>query len=359
MAEYSRLAKGTFTANGATNLIELPFQPTTVQLWNYTAYGTPTATQVAEAYWDSDMGQGYALYKTITATTFALVPALTTTLGIYTFSAGDLLIFGTKKQVIAATAATASFNVTAHGYAVGDVVMFTGLFETSTTGMPQLSGIPLEVVTVTDANNFIVNWNTNQSNYTSLSGSPSGAYVMKLLYPFLYAPGVSIIESITTGTTTTITTSAPNNFVVGQQIAFNIPSAWGTVELNELPNTLIPGSPQYYYVTSVISSTEFVCNANTTSATAFTSNVTVAQVKAGLSFPQVKAVGDVNTGGYPYSGGNLYPSPVVNSVSTINGPAIYGSYVNNTFQGFAVGSTVASVSSQVWYYQAKLHDINN
>ena len=302
------------------------------------------------------MGQGAALYETITATTLALVPAATTTLGISTFSAGLLLQFGAKQQVIATTKSTSSVNVTAHGYAVGDVVMFVGMYQSSTTGMPQLSGIPMEVTTITDANNFIVNWNMNQTNYTALSGSPSGAYVMKVLYPFLYAPGVSFIEAISTGSTTTITTAAPHNFVVGQQIAFNIPSAWGTTQLNELPNSSIPASPQYYYVTSVTNSLTFVCNANSTSFTAFNSDPTVAQIKAGLSPAQVKAVGDVNSGGTPYAGASLYPPPVVNGYNTINGPAIYGAYVNNTFQGFSVGATVASVASQVWYFEAQFND---
>jgi hypothetical protein len=361
MAEYSRLAKGSFTANGGTNAINLPFQPQYVELLNFTAYTTPTATWVAKAYWDENMGQAAALYETITATTLALVPAATTTLGISTFSAGLLFQYGAQKQIIGATAANPIvFNVTAHGYVVGDIVMFEGLYQSSTTGMSQLSGIPFVISAVGDADHFSVVWPGAGSNYTALSGSPSGAYVKKVLYPFLYAPGVSFIEAITTGTTTTVVTTAPHNFVVGQQVGFDIPSIWGTTQLNELPNTTIPGSPKYYYVISVTNSTTFVINANTTNATAFNTNQTIAQVKAGMSFPQVKAVGDVNTGGVQISSGSvLYPPPVVNSVNTINGPAIQGAFVNNTRQGFTVGATVASVASQVWYYRAYLFDYSN
>jgi hypothetical protein len=54
----------------------------------------------------------------------------------------------------------------------------------------------------------------------------------------------------------------------------------------------------------------------------------------------------VNSGGWPYTGGNLYPSPSFptfsGGVSTINGPAIQGSFVNNTRQGFIIGSGNAS-----------------
>src|ERR1044072_6594879 len=103
-------------------------------------------------------------------------------------------------------------------------------------------------VTVTGATTFTTAWNTNQSKYTALSGSPSGPYVKKVLYPYLYFPGSTVISAITTGATTTIDTTSAHNFVVGQEVAFRIPTAWGTTQLNSLPNTTTPGSPIYAYV---------------------------------------------------------------------------------------------------------------
>ena len=185
----------------------------------------------------------------------------------------------------------------------------------------------------------------------------------KVLNPFLYAPGTAFIEAISLGSTTTVTTTAPHNFVVGQEVGFRIPSAWGTTQLNTLPNNIIPGSPLYYYVTSVTSSTQFVCNAVSSSFTAFNTNQTVASVP-GLSFPQVFAAGDVNTGGVQYSGGKLYPSPVVNGASTINGPAIQGAFVNNTSQGFVIQNGAGAVQplakllspSSLYIWTAYLYD---
>jgi hypothetical protein len=261
--------------------------------------------------------------------------------GISTFSAGQLLQYGPRQQIVSATAANPIvFTVTAHGYQIGDVVIFEGLYQSATTGMPQISGMQF-VVSAATTNTFSVVWPGSGSNYTALSGSPTGAFVQKVLYPFLYAPGVATIGAITRGTTTTVVTTAPHNFVVGQEIAFRIPSAWGTVQLNSLPNQLIPGSPVYGYVTSVTNSTTFVCSINSSSYTAFNTNIAVSAVP-GLTPPQVLAVGDVNTGGVAYSGGALYPSPVVNGVSTINGPAISGAFVNNTRQGFSIGTGVGS-----------------
>jgi hypothetical protein len=366
MAEYSRIAKGSFTSTGAAKVINLPFQPTLVRVFNYTAAATPAQHGVPFAYWQSGMGQGFAMEQVFNAT-----PVLTTDIvaanGISTFSAGQLLQYGAQIQISGITKASPAVVTTgsAHGYSSGDVVIFQGLYQSSTTGMPQICGMPF-TVTVTGSTTFTIPWNTNQTNYTALSGSPSGAYVKKVLYPYLYEPGVSYVSAVTTGSTTTIDTTAGHNFVVGQEVAFRIPSAWGTTQLNSLPNSSIPGSPVYGYVVSVTDYNTFVVNINSTGYTAFNSNQTVASVP-GLQFPQVLAVGDVNTGGVQISSGSaLYPSPYIvaigtTQISTINGPAILGSYVNNTAQGFVIGagagtndssSVLVGASSDVLYWEA-------
>lgn len=364
MTEYSRMAKGKFTSTGAAKPIYLPFAPDYVEILNYTASAAFTDHRVLSAQWDASMGQGFAITQ-VRNTSYVTDSVITN--GISTFQAGLSLQYGARQQIIGATAANPIvFNVTAHGYSVGDIVVFEGLYQSATTGMPQINNIPFVISAVGDADHFSVVWPGNGSQYTALSGSPTGSYVAKVLYPFLYAPGVAFIEAITPGTTTTVTTTAPHNFVAGQQIAFRIPSDWGTTELNSLPDTTIPGSPLYYYVTSVTNSTTFVCSANSTGYTAFTTNVTVAGVP-GRTPPQVIAVGDVNTGGVAYSGSALYPPPVVNGVNTINGPAIQGSFVNNTRQGFIIGAgtcatdsaaVLVGASNNVIYWRAYLHDMS-
>ena len=363
MAEYSRLAKGTVISKGGATPVNLPFRPDFVEFINFTAATTPTSGFIPFAWWDANMGQGAAVYETMTAVTFALTTAtLTSTVGggISTFSAGLALQYGAPVQVVSVSKASpASIVATAHGFVTGDVVTFNGLYQTQyTAGTPQMDGMPF-VVTVVDANTFTVPWNTNQSNYTALSGSPTGAQVRKILYPYLYAPGVSFITSLTLASSTTVVTTAPHNLVVGQQVAFRIPAVWGTVQLNSLPNVVIPGSPIYGYVTSVTNSTTVVVNINSSAFTAFNTNQTVASVP-GLTFPQMVAVGDVNTGGVQISAGSvLYPPPVVNGVNTINGPAIQGAYVNNTSAGFIIGPTIAGTAGDTIYYRAYLHDFSS
>lgn len=341
MTEYSRLAKGSFVSTGSAQAVYLPFRPDRIELTNYSAAATPANHGVPFAKWDSAMGQGFAVEEVFNAT-----PVLTTDVviagGFSTFTAGLLFQFGPQLQIASISKANPAVVTTAspHGLTTGQIVFLEGLNQSPTTGMQQIAGIPF-VITVTGATTFTIPWNTNQSNYTALSGSPSGAFVRLILYPFLYAPGVAFISALSFGTTTTVTTTAPNNFVVGQEIAFRIPSVYGSTQLNSLPNNIIPGSPIYGYVQSVTNATTFVVNINSTGFTAFNTNQPFASYP-GLQFAQVVAVGDVNTGGTPYSGGNLYPSPIVNGVPTINGPAISGAFVNNTRQGFIIGSGAGS-----------------
>lgn len=383
MAEYSRLARGRFVSTGQAQIINLPFRPDRVRLINYTVANSAAASQnIAYAEWDAYMGEGQAVIQGYNATP-ALIYDTVTVNGISTFYAGLNFQFGPTLVVTVVTKAAAAQVTTStpHGYKSGDVVILEGLFETATTGMPQINGIPF-TVTVVDATNFTIPWNTNQSNYTAISGASTGTpRVKKVLYPYLYFPGTSFISAITAPNGTTIPTGTvqvdtaeAHNFVVGQEVAFRIPSQWGSVELNSLPDVFIPGSPLYGYVDSITDyNTVIVRIAASASFTAFNSNQTVASVP-GLSFPQIIAVGDVNTGGVQLSSGSvLYPSPVYRPIgnttySTINGPAIQGAFVNNTSMGFIVGAGAGTVlttgslvgdEGDVFIWQAFLHDYSN
>lgn len=378
MTEYSKMARGRFTSTGGAKIINLPFQPDYVELVNVTAATTPANNGVPYASWDAADGQGTAIANYFNATPVLSSGAVTTN-GISTFSAGLMLQYGASQVVGVITKASAAVvTVTAHGYTSGDVVVFSNLFETTTTGMPQIAGIPF-TITVIDANSFSIPWNTNQSNYTAISGAATGSpTVKKVLYPFLYAPGVSIISAITTGSTTTIDTTDAHNFVVGQEVAIRMPQipgvsplAWGDPRYNSLPNVTIPGSPIYAYVIAVTDYNTVVLNINSTGYTAYNSNIPIANVP-GLSFPQIVAVGDVNTGGVQISANSaLYPPPFTRpigttTVNTINGPAIQGAFFNNTSQGFIIGAgaltglastSLVGANGNVIRWRAFLHDM--
>lgn len=375
MAEYSRLAKGRFTSTGQAQIVNLPFKPDFVEFINYTASASGADNGVPRAYWDANMGQGVSVINRFQAAN-QLTTDTVDTLGISTFSAGLMLQFGAKMAVSTITKANPAVVTTssAHGLKSGDVVVFDNLYQTATTGMQQIAGVHF-TVTVTGATTFTIPWNTNQSNYTAYDTATSteDGFVMQVLYPYLYAPGVNVISAITLGTTTTIDTTDAHNFVVGQEVAFRIPTAWGTQQLNSLPNQTIPGSPIYGYVIAVTDYNTVVVNIDSSAYTAFDSNQPFTSF-VGQSFAQIVAVGDVNTGGVQISAGSaLYPPPYVvpigtTRVNTINGPAIQGAFFNNTSQGFIIGAGVAQgdasailvgAAEDVIYWRAFLHDYSS
>lgn len=393
MAEYSRIATGSVTSNGGQTAVILPFIPNEINIFNRTRAvaqngNTTTTLCITKAWWDTDMGQGAAGYSQTTTTaditgwiaplagTSSSIPSATTSgTGFTTIQAGLSYQYGPVYQHTGSTDFSISkaspaviTTTTAHGLTTGNWVVFSNLAETSSTGMQQIAGIPF-MVTVTGADTFTIDWNTNQSNFTAFNTATSTNNVgsfKQILYPVLYAPNLAYVSAITTGTTTTVTTTAPHNFVVGQEVAFRIPAIYGTTQLNSLPNVIIPGQPRYGFVTGVTSSTVFVVNINSTAYTAFNSNQPYASYP-GQSFAQVVAVGDVNTGGWPYTGAQLYPSPQVFNgyvssttvgVNTINGPAIQGAFINATWQGFIIGAGISGTSGDIIDFEAILSDIN-
>lgn len=379
MTEYSRMAKGTLTSTGGAQIVNLPFQPDYVEVKNQTAWTTPANHGVPFGWWDATTA-GTTFIQVFNAT-----PVLTTDTiasnGISVFSAGQLLRYGpvyqhtgsTDFSINAANPAQIT-TTTAHGLTSGDVVIFQDLYQTSTTGMPQITNIPF-TVTVTGTTTFTIPWNTNQSNYTAFNTATSTNNVgsfKKVLYPYLYFPGQTFISAITTGTTTTIDTTDAHNFVVGQEVAIRMPPLWGDARYNSLPNVVTPGSPIYAYVIAVTDYNTVIVNINSTGYSAFNTNQTVASVP-GLSYPQIVAVGDVNTGGVQISSGSaLYPPPYyvpigTTQVNTINGPAILGSFVNNTSQGFIIGAgtgatdttaKLVGANGNVLEWRAFLHDLS-
>ncbi len=365
MAEYSRIAKGNFTAaSGVTAAyVNLPFQPDFVELWNYTNIKTAAANTVARAWWDNKLVDGsnnptmVEIYNNSSAVVFDTIQ----TNGISSYYGGLALQYGPTIQIASTTKATNTITTaTAHGYNVGDTVIMQGLATGVTNNAYRLlNGIPFTIVTVPTTTTFTISWNTNQSNYTALSASPAGALVKKVLYPFLYLPEDNFIAAITTGTSqTVIQTTMYHNLELGQEVAFRVPSFWGMTQLNSLPNNVIPGSPIYGYVTAITGTVDGVAldnwhvavNINSSAYTAFNTNQST--IPTNVTPAQIVPVGDVNTGGLSigtYDTTTLYPSPAFpipnNRVPTINGPAIKGAFVNNTSQGFFIGAGVTAVDA--------------
>jgi hypothetical protein len=330
------------------------------------------------------MGQGTAVIQGYNATP-ALIYDYVSTFGISTFSGGISQQYGIVFTVTGITKATQAVVTTSapHGYAVGNTVILQGIqVGTLTDGnMQLLNNVPFTIVAVGSTTTFTINWNTSGSLYNATGTTGT---VKQVLYPFLYLPEDNVVTGVTLtagSNVITVTTSMYHNFEIGQEVAFRVPNIWGSASLNSLPNVLIPGSPQYGYVTAITGTVNGVVLDNWNVAitvptsmlpiTAYTNNFVLPNSTiSGLTYPQVLSVGDVNTGGKSLSiGSPLYPPPSFtipnNSVGTINGPAIKGAFVNNTSQGFIIGAGAGRVlttgvlvgaSTNVIYWEATLHD---
>lgn len=103
--------------------------------------------------------------------------------------------------------------------------------------------------------------------------------------PQFFQPSVFPITAITEGTTTLVTTGTAfgvsNNYVIGQLVRFNIPTAYGARQLNG----------QDGYVINIPGPNQVVVDINTTNFDSF--NPTPVY---GPTPPQIAAIGDVNSG---------------------------------------------------------------
>jgi hypothetical protein len=111
-----------------------------------------------------------------------------------------------------------------------------------------------------------------------------------------------VISGLIFGINTTVTTTVDHNYVIGQLIRLLIPSAYGSVQLNE----------QLGYVTAIPATNQVIVTINSTNANPFiASPPSWATTQA-----QILAVGDVNTG---------YIDPTGRSTTTTTIP---GTFIN-------------------------------
>jgi hypothetical protein len=112
--------------------------------------------------------------------------------------------------------------------------------------------------------------------------------------PQFYQPSVFVISAITLGITTTITTTVTMNYVVGQLVRLNIPSNYGSYQLNQ----------QTGYVLSVPAANQVVLSINS-SVNVSPFAMTPPPGNVATSPPQIVAVGDINYGYTSSTGSNI------------------------------------------------------
>jgi hypothetical protein len=128
---------------------------------------------------------------------------------------------------------------------------------------------------------------------------PIAAYNNVPIHTEYYQPKFFFISNITLGQTTTVTTTANQDYVIGQECRLIIPPTNGCRQLNEKTG----------FVISIPSTTQVVLDIDSSR------NVDAFQTSSATTQPQILAIGDINTG-------------AINKGRTNNGTYIPGSFIN-------------------------------
>lgn len=127
---------------------------------------------------------------------------------------------------------------------------------------------------------------------------PIAPYNNVPIAPQNYQPSRFLISAIGLGKTTTITTTADMNYVVGQSVRLLIPSTFGSIQLNGITGLVLslPASNQALLDIDSSGANAFIASSATTKA-------------------QIIAIGDVNYG-------NINSSGRVNNITYVPGSFI-------------------------------------
>jgi hypothetical protein len=119
--------------------------------------------------------------------------------------------------------------------------------------------------------------------------------------PQFFQPSVFYISNISLGSTTTVTTTSDNNYVIGQLVRLIVPKSSGSFQLNE----------QLGYVIDIPAANQVVLDINSKNSDSFISTALPKQ-------PTINAVGDINSGAINASGNMQVKTLILGSFINIS-----------------------------------------
>lgn len=231
------IQQGFFTSNGAAQTIQLRSGVDWMKVYNWTvALNNQTTAIGVEYYWQAGMpqGGGWEYKKSNAAAAANLSQALTT--GGFTLVDSSIQTPGALNN--GSTGLSALSNATPPVATVG-----------STAGMS--AGNIVRMYNVANGQqiggmDFTIGYNTFSSTTFSLDymvslGAGVGGTGSFRVIPFdpLYYPRRRYITQVATGTTTKVTMSVTHGYLVGQQVRFAVPAAFGMTQLDGLTGNII------------------------------------------------------------------------------------------------------------------------
>lgn len=227
------IQSGSFTSDGSAKTLQIRSGIDWMRTLNYTQILAQTASTGYEFYWQNGMANGYGIeYKSNAGSTAVNTQVIT--------SNGFTLVDSSANPNGALN--NGSTAITAVSNAAIPVVTCG-----STAGMP--AGSVVRLINITGAHqfdgiDFTIGYNTLSGTTFSLDYAPqivagtAGSFRQIKFDPLFY-PRRRTISKITRGTTTTIYMTVTHGYKVGQVVRFHVPSAYGTIELDNLQGTIL------------------------------------------------------------------------------------------------------------------------
>jgi hypothetical protein len=255
MATLDHILHGSFTADGAAHVINLPSDVDSFEVRNLTKIITPVGGTGVQFYWQRGMAQNSAIQTTSLGVTSQI-----TTNGISVINTADPQVPGPLLSGTAISGATPPIVSSANTgtLANGDIVEII-----SWTGACELNGYQFSVDTVTANTSFRLPFAP-----TIVATVSSGSYRVIKFQPMFY-PRRLFIASISQATQAVVVFTVTHNLTVGQRIVFGtIPAMYGMREISGLRGLIVAVNTTTNSVTIDIDTTAFTAFAFPTDAVA-------------------------------------------------------------------------------------------
>jgi len=253
-------------------------------------WGEANDAQAIQFWWEKSMNQGTAkglLQSSAAANAPAITSAFVATNGIFTYDTANPPTFaGLAGTVISGIAGTFVVTMANTGtISVGDTVRLTNV-----TGEQQIAGYPFGVTAVTANTNITLGYMA--SSGMTFAADASAVTVTKYI-PNRFYPKERRIVNITKATQAVVSFAQTNNFTVGENISFRVPSSmWGMTEINNKTARVLS-------VTNSATVSSITLDLDTSGYTTFTFP-TSAQTVAGAAGPAVAI--PASSGVIPFNG---------------------------------------------------------
>jgi hypothetical protein len=327
LSPISGIRYGSYTSTGKPQLLNLGWVPSYFLAWDITSTTAGGNSVLKKVEWFSNMASGSALTLSNDSTGAYDVSAYISTGGVVPFNSFNPQTFAPVALTSLSKATNALITSAAvHGLSVGDSVRLygmTGAAGTTSAAASALNGLVFSVLTVPSTTTFTIDANTSAFNTAG-----SGGFLQKI-YPLTpWQPKRAVIVGISQANPGVVTTAEYHQYVTGDIVRINIPSAFGMQQLNgQLAEvTVLSATTFSIYVPNTTAIVGGPTPINTTGYTAF---AFPSNVNPPLNYAQSIPVGE--------------DSFQVSDPKT-----------NNGIIGLQLGASVVGSSSDVWQYLAIL-----